>query len=72
MKFGGAINLGLNFAIGFTLLTIIGHKIDEKRGGGSVFTLSGIFLGLIYGAYETWKVVRIKDLNNRNHENDHT
>ncbi|MCE9616678.1 MAG: AtpZ/AtpI family protein [Lentisphaerae bacterium] len=53
-----AVNLGLNFAVGIALLTYVGHWLDARRGGGSGWTLTGMFLGLVYGAYETWKVVR--------------
>lgn len=62
------VNLGLNFAVGVGLLSFIGHKIDERRGGGILWTLCGIFLGLLYGAYETWKYVRI--LNRSEKDND--
>jgi uncharacterized membrane protein YkvI len=55
----GAANLGLNFAVAVALLSYLGHKLDERRGGGTTWTLCGIFLGLIYGFYEVWKMVRI-------------
>ena len=54
-----AAGLGLNFAVGMALLSYLGYKLDEKRGGGSTWTLCGVFLGLMYGAYEVWKLVRM-------------
>ena len=53
-----AANLGLNFAVGMALLSYLGHKLDEKQGGGNTWALCGIFLGLIYGGYEVWKLAR--------------
>ena len=35
------------------------HDADRKHGGGIFWTLVGMFLGLIYGAYEFWIVVRM-------------
>lgn len=53
-----AVNLGLNFAVGMGLFSYIGYRIDQKRGGGGIFTLAGMFLGLVYGGYEVWKLLR--------------
>ena len=51
-----AANFGLNFAVGMAIFSFVGYKIDQKRGDGSAFTLIGMFLGLIYGGYEVWKL----------------
>ena len=56
--YGTAISLGLNMAVGVVVFTMAGYWVDQKRGGGKAWTLCGIFLGLFYGAYEVWKVVR--------------
>ena len=56
--YGTAISLGLNMAVGVVVFTLAGYWVDQKRGGGKAWTLCGIFLGLFYGAYEVWKVVR--------------
>ena len=56
--YGTALMLGLNMAVGVVVFTMAGHWVDQKRGGGKAFTLCGIFMGLFYGAYEVWKVVR--------------
>lgn len=52
------LSLGLTLSVGMVVFTLIGQAIDKKRGGGSGFTLAGMFLGLIYGGYEIWKAVR--------------
>ena len=56
--YGTAISLGLNMAVGVVVFTLAGYWLDQRRGGGKAFTLCGIFMGLFYGAYEVWKVVR--------------
>jgi F0F1-type ATP synthase assembly protein I len=56
--YGAAISLGLNMAVGVVVFTLAGYYMDQKRGGGKGWTLCGIFMGLFYGAYEVWKVVR--------------
>ena len=40
------------------IFTALGWWIDKWRGGGQACTLAGIFLGLFYGGYELWKIVR--------------
>lgn len=56
-----ALSLGTNLAAGMAVFTLIGYWIDKKRGGGGAgtWTLVGMFMGLAYGAYEVWKVVRL-------------
>lgn len=58
-KAGQAIALGSNLAVGMALFTFFGYYVDQKRGGGILWTLCGMGVGLIYGAYEIWKVVRV-------------
>ncbi len=54
-----AVNLGINFAAAMAVLGYLGYRYDQWRGeGGQGGTLAGLFMGLIYGAYEVWKVVR--------------
>lgn len=54
-----AVNLGLNFTAGIVLFTYLGHRLDLHQGNGMRgWTLAGMLLGLVYGAYETWKLVR--------------
>lgn len=54
-----ALNLGLNFAAGMALFCFLGLWADHRVGHGIWFTLLGMVLGLSYGAYEVWKVIRI-------------
>ena len=53
-----AISLGTNLAVGMAVFASLGYFIDKRTGGGSLFTLMGIFLGLFYGGYEVWKTVK--------------
>lgn len=55
---GSALALGTNMVAGMALFTFLGYKVDQKRGDGRAFTLIGMFLGLFYGGYEVWKLVR--------------
>lgn len=52
-----AATLGLTFAVGVAVFSFGGFLLDQRRGGGILFTLIGMFLGLAFGAYETWKVI---------------
>jgi hypothetical protein len=54
-----AVGLGTTLAVGMAGFSLIGYLIDRKRGGGVLFTLCGMVMGLLYGGYEVWKVVRI-------------
>ena len=56
-----AIALGTNIAAGMAVFTFLGYWIDRWRGGSGTggWTLVGMFVGLLYGGYEVWKVVRL-------------
>jgi F0F1-type ATP synthase assembly protein I len=57
---GAAISFGTTFAVGVAVFTAMGWWIDKKRGGETQwFTLGGIFAGLLFGAYELWKLLRL-------------
>lgn len=59
-ELGQALNLGLNCAVGMAVFSFLGYWLDERRGGDRLlFTLLGMTLGLAYGAYEVWKVIRM-------------
>ena len=45
-------------AAGMAVFSGLGYYIDQKRGVGMEFTLSGMFLGLFYCGYEVWKLTR--------------
>ncbi|MDA0322215.1 MAG: AtpZ/AtpI family protein [Verrucomicrobia bacterium] len=51
-------NSGLSMASGVILFGAVGYAIDRRRGGGVVYTVGGILLGLLLGMYELWKLVR--------------
>jgi F0F1-type ATP synthase assembly protein I len=55
-----ALMLGINFAVGMAVFAFVGFYIDQKRGKGCIlFTILGVLLGVGYGTYEVWKVVRM-------------
>jgi len=53
-----AAGLGVNFAVAVALLSYLGHRLDQKLDSGIRWVLCGVLLGLAYGAYEVWKLVR--------------
>lgn len=55
-----AVSFGANFAAGMAFFSFIGWKLDQRRGVPDAygFTLGGIMMGLLYGGYELWKIVR--------------
>jgi F0F1-type ATP synthase assembly protein I len=59
-EMGRALMLGMNFAVGMAMFSFLGYYLDSKRGAGALFfTICGIILGLAYGAYEVWIVIRM-------------
>ena len=54
-----ALGFGMTFASAVAVFTALGWWIDQRRGGGQAFTLAGIFLGLAFGGYELWKLVKM-------------
>ena len=62
-KLGGAkahpgLAFGTNFAGGMGILCYIGYRMDAHYGTDMAWTVVGAVLGLIFGAYELWKVIR--------------
>ena len=57
----GVSSIGINMAVGIAVFTYLGYLIDQKRGGGQIFTLIGIFFGLGYCGYEVWKLIKKMD-----------
>lgn len=53
-----ALTFGLQFATGMALFSYLGYQLDRRRGGGIAWTMGGAILGLVYGAYELWKLLR--------------
>ncbi|MDF7798694.1 AtpZ/AtpI family protein [Pontiellaceae bacterium B1224] len=54
---GPAVGFGTSFAVGMAVFALGGHWLDKKTGRESFFTLIGIGLGLLYGAWELWKLI---------------
>jgi hypothetical protein len=54
---GPAVGFGTSFAVGMALFALGGHWLDGKTGREPLFTLLGIGLGLLYGAWELWKLI---------------
>jgi F0F1-type ATP synthase assembly protein I len=50
--------IGTQMAVGVALFAFLGYLVDKRRGGGVLWTVVGTFVGLGYGAYETWRAVR--------------
>ncbi|MDA0989566.1 MAG: AtpZ/AtpI family protein [Verrucomicrobia bacterium] len=53
-----AIHLGLNFAVAMGFFSYLGYWLDEKHQTSPWWILCGVFLALIYGGYEVWKLTR--------------
>ena len=58
---GAAAGLGLDLAVGMAVFAFGGYWLDRRRGTGQFWTLCGVFLGLVYAAYEVWKSIRALD-----------
>ena len=67
-RYQPAIAFGTNFAAGMAFFTLLGYWADRRTGGGTRWTLVGLFAGLFYGGYELWKVIR--DLNRKDDTDD--
>jgi F0F1-type ATP synthase assembly protein I len=56
-----AVGFGTAFAAGMAVFAFLGHMLDRKTGRESLFTLIGIGLGLLYGAWELWKLIALSN-----------
>jgi len=54
-----AVGFGTSFAGGMAVFALLGHLLDVKTGRERLFTLIGIGLGLLYGAWELWKLATL-------------
>ncbi len=54
-----ALGFGTSFAGGMAVFALGGRWLDLKTGRESLFTLIGIGLGFLYGAWELWKLIAI-------------
>jgi len=50
---------GTTLILGAGVVNRGGSWLDHQKGGGWRWTLAGLVLGLVYIAYETWKLVRL-------------
>ncbi len=53
--------LGSNLAAGMALFGFAGHWLDRRLGEGVAWTVGGLIVGLLFGAYEVWKICRLID-----------
>ena len=53
-----ALTLGIELATGMAVFTLIGYWLDSRRGGGQSWTLCGMGMGLVYVAYQFWRLIR--------------
>jgi len=65
---GPAVGFGTSFAVGMALFALGGHWLDVKTGRDSLFTLIGIGLGFLYGAWELWKLIAASNQQARDEE----
>ena len=49
--------VGTNFLAGVGVCTYIGYYIDERLGKKNYYLVIGAILGLVWGFYETFKLV---------------
>ena len=58
--YGAAVSLGTTLTAGIVLCSLGGYWLDQKLDTKTpIWTLAGVFLGLVFGGYEVWKVVKI-------------
>jgi hypothetical protein len=50
--------VGFELAVGMAVFAFGGYWLDRRRGTGQFWTLVGAGLGLVYIAYEVWKLMR--------------
>jgi ATP synthase protein I len=53
--------VGFDLAVGMAVFAFGGYWLDRRRGTGQFWTLVGAGLGLVYIAYQVWKLVRSAD-----------
>ena len=62
MDLGPAASLGANMTAAVVVGTAAGIYMDRKLGrSDSLFALCGLCLGVMYGAYELWKIIRLPE-----------
>jgi hypothetical protein len=72
-KHASALALGMNLSAGMALFSVGGYYLDTPSDDGQYpWTLTGMFFGLAYSAYEVWKVVRRLNKRDRSNGNGQT
>ena len=56
---GLIFSMALSIAAGMPLFVLAGYWLDRKRHSEPLWTLCGLFLGLVYGAYEVWTTLKL-------------
>ena len=54
-----AVGFGTSFAVGMVLFALVGRWLDGKYEKEHLFTLLGIGVGFLYGAWELYKMIAI-------------
>jgi len=54
---GPYLNIGYFFMASMFIFGFVGHLIDKKYQFNSIFLLAGLFVGLIFGFYNMYKVI---------------
>ena len=52
------VMFGSSFAVAMGIFAWLGHRWDEKTGRAPLGVLLGVGVGLLYGAYEVWKLIQ--------------
>ncbi len=52
------MTLGYQLLAAMILFVGGGYWLDQKGGGGHLWTLVGIGFAFVYGGYEVWKLVK--------------
>lgn len=56
-----SVGFGSSFAVGMALFALGGHWLDVKYDREPLFTLIGVGLGFLYGAWELWKLIAMSN-----------
>lgn len=54
-----AIGIGYQLLAAMAVFVGGGYWLDQRRGGGHLWTLIGVGCAFVYGIYEVWKLVKM-------------
>ena len=67
-----ATTLGYVIMAAVFFFTFIGYQLDRKfKNDFNLFTLLGIFAGLLYGGYEVWRLIQREQEYNKKTKDSH-